>query len=292
MHSPRVGVGVGWGSAVWVKHTANASVDGQSREDEESVRLFYVGGGRTSEKPDAAPFTPPGPPLSLSRPRAAPRSREKHAACAQGPGSIPTGTPRRETRDKVSAWAPHNGKGPPRASHTCLTVSTPNTTPHQLQEAAHGTHRHSGDPEAGRSPLGEGNDATARPRAPDRQPGAFQGHHKGPCEARSRTRGDARHGGEGGLPPTLGRGRSRGTHTPKRRKRECPLRQRAPGPQRCHTKLRHGLGGRGGARPEAGTPAVPPTPPAGGGRSSEGPADRTRRADQFTMNGRPSSGAA
>lgn len=125
----------------------------------------------------------------------------------------------------------------------------------------------------GDSPLGEENDTTARPRASDRQPGVLQGHHRGPGEARSRTRRDAKHGSEGGLPPTLGRDRSQGTRQGgKARMPAASQRTQAP----PLTDTRRQQGGRPEVRLEA-APLPSPTPPAGGGGAARGPRQNERR---------------
>lgn len=125
----------------------------------------------------------------------------------------------------------------------------------------------------GDSPLGEENDTTARPRASDRQPGVLQGHHRGPGEARSRTRRDAKHGSEGGLPPLWG-GTARKAHA-KEAKRECLLRPKGPRPPPL-TDTRRQQGGRPEVRLEA-APLPSPTPPAGGGGAARGPRQNERR---------------
>lgn len=134
----------------------------------------------------------------------------------------------------------------------------------------------------GDSPLGEENDTTARPRASDRQPGVLQGHHRGPGEARSRTRRDAKHGSEGGLPPLWG-GTARKAHA-KEAKRECLLRPKGPRPPPL-TDTRRQQGGRPEVRLEA-APLPSPTPPAGGGGAARGPRQNERRGP--THHERPS----
>ena len=101
---------------------------------------------------------------------------------------------------------------PRRGEHTqCFSHRL--DPPHQ-RRATHGTHAH----HRGRGPeedtgLRE-NDTTARPQAPEGQPGALQGHHRGSNEARSHTHaGGARHGSGTAL-PTAGRA-ARGAHARK-----------------------------------------------------------------------------
>ena len=125
----------------------------------------------------------------------------------------------------------------------------------------------------GDSPLGEENDTTARPRASDRQPGVLQGHHRGPGEARSRTRRDAKHGSEGGL-PHFGEG-PLARHTPRRQSENACCVPKDPGPPPL-TDTRRQQGGRPEVRLEA-APLPSPTPPAGGGGAARGPRQNERR---------------
>lgn len=134
----------------------------------------------------------------------------------------------------------------------------------------------------------KGNDTTARPQAPERRPGALQGHHRGSNEARSRTRA----GGAAQQrysPPHRGEGRSRST----RREGEArasavsedprpPLTPPEAGDRRPKVRAR----GRNPA------PAFLPSPTARGKSQARGPADRPRRADTFPGNTCPSSGTA
>ncbi len=100
----------------------------------------------------------------------------------------------------------------------------------------------------------KGNDTTARPQAPEGQPGALQGHHRRPSKARSRaSRGAQRSGGTAPPPPTRGGPLAR--HTPRRRSESvCCVR----GPR---TRPRREAGG-GRPRVRAGDhyPCLPHTP--------------------------------
>lgn len=105
--------------------------------------------------------------------------------------------------------------------HASLTVSTPPREPLTGRTtAAAGTPR---------STLGEGNDTTARPRAPEGRPGALQGHHRGSNEARSRTGRGARRSGGTAPPHQRGEDRPRGQHA-EEAKRERLLRPRTTAP--------------------------------------------------------------
>lgn len=120
----------------------------------------------------------------------------------------------------------------------------------------------------------KGNDTTARPQAPERRPGALQGHHRGSNEARSRTRA----GGAAQQrysPPHRGEGRSRST----RREGEArasavsedprpPLTPPEAGDRRPKVRAR----GRNPA------PAFLPLPDGQGEKSGEGPRGQTEKS--------------
>lgn len=135
----------------------------------------------------------------------------------------------------------------------------------------------------------KGNDTTARPQAPERRPGALQGHHRGSNEARSRTRAGGR--SAAAVQPSPPRGGPLAEHTPGRRSESicCVRRPTAP------TDATRGGGQETegqGQRPQP-SPRLPPPPRRPGGKSqARGPADRPRRADTFPGNTCPSSGTA
>lgn len=124
----------------------------------------------------------------------------------------------------------------------------------------------------------------ARPRAPERErPGAHQGHHGRPGEARQR----APPGGQGTPPPHRGAGRAGSKRTGPggpRPSESCPLRQGIP--------KNPPEGGKSGIGPGSAPLNSTPGTRTRGGRRSEGPAGRARRAVPSTRNVRPSSGAA
>ena len=135
----------------------------------------------------------------------------------------------------------------------------------------------------------KGNDTTARPQAPERRPGALQGHHRGSNEARSRTRAGGR--SAAAVQPSPPRGGPLAEHTPGRRSESicCVRRPTAP------TDATRGGGQETegqGQRPQP-SPRLPPPPRRPGGKSqARGPAGRPRRADTFPGNTCPSSGTA
>ena len=138
-------------------------------------------------------------------------------SAAPRPNTIPpTAQPWEDDRDEAAPGPPPRGG---KQRHASLTVSTP------LKRATQGTHHRGGDP---RSTLGKGNDTTARPQAPEGQPGALQGHHRRPSKARSRaSRGAQRSGGT--APPTDAGRTAREAHA-KEAKRECLLCPRTTDP--------------------------------------------------------------
>ena len=121
----------------------------------------------------------------------------------------------------------------------------------------------------------KGNDTTARPQAPERRPGALQGHHRGSNEARSRTRAGGAQRSSGTALPTAGRA-ARGAHAGKA-KREHLLCQKTHGPHR--RPPRRGTGDRRSG-PEAATQPPPssPSPTARGEKSGEGPRGQTEKS--------------
>lgn len=106
--------------------------------------------------------------------------------------------------------------------------------------------------EGGGSCRERGTTLPARPQAPGRRPGALQGHHRGPGDARA---GAAR---RRGAPPRRGVGAARGTQPGG--KAECPLRRETPPPPtpREEQERQEGEVGPGPA------PRPLHTPPAGG----------------------------
>jgi hypothetical protein len=129
----------------------------------------------------------------------------------------------------------------------------------------------------------KGNDTTARPQAPERRPGALQGHHRGSNEARSRTRAGGGAAHQRYSPPHRGEGRSRST----RREGEArasavsedprpPLTPPEAGDRRPKVRAR----GRNPA------PAFLPLPDGQGGKVRRG-APRTDREEQTRSPGTP-----
>ena len=136
------------------------------------------------------------------------------------------------------------------------------------------------------------NDTTARPQAPEGQPGALQGHHRGSNEARSHTHaGGARHGSGTAL-PTAGRA-ARGAHARKAKQAHLLVSEDQRPPPDTPRRGDGRTEGQG-RRPHPNTPAFLTLPQRGarGERQARGPAGRPRRADTFTGNARPSSGTA
>jgi len=135
----------------------------------------------------------------------------------------------------------------------------------------------------------KGNDTTARPQAPERRPGALQGHHRGSNEARSRTRAGGR--SAAAVQPSPPRGGPLAEHTPGRRSESicCVRRPTAP------TDATRGGGQETegqGQRPQP-SPRLPP-PPRRPGRKSQprGPADSPRSAGGKARRGQSPEGPA
>ena len=169
--------------------------------------------------------------------------------------------------------------------HASPTASTPPPKESPLTGHTHTPPRWGPEEDTGV----KGNDTTARPQAPERRPGALQGHHRGSNEARSRTRAGGR--SAAAVQPSPPRGGPLAEHTPGRRSESicCVRRPTAP------TDATRGGGQETegqGQRPQP-SPRLPPPPRRPGGKSqARGPADRPRRADTFTGNTCPSSGTA
>ena len=138
--------------------------------------------------------------------------------------------------------------------------------------ATQGTHHRGGDP---RSTLGKGNDTTARPRAPEGQPGALQGHHRRPSKARSRASRGAQRSGGTAPPHRRGEDRSRGTRQGGEARVSAASEDHGPA-----RPVRQGAGDRGSG-PETTTPALPHTPSTGReGVKREARGPRTEREER------------
>ena len=117
-------------------------------------------------------------------------------------------------------------------------------------------------------------DTTARPQAPEGQPGALQGHHRGSNEARSPTHAGAR--GMAAAQPSPPRGGPLAGHTPGRRSKRICLCPKTKGPTR-HPKAgdRRPKVRAGGHTP---TPAFLTFPKGQGGKTGEGPRGQTEKS--------------
>lgn len=223
-------------------------------------------GGRTAapRRPAGARVAGPSPPRPLTRP-ALTRQRGGTGRALAGPGGA----------------LPRVGRG---ASHSTASAHTQRTP-------SGPTRRHrGGDRRRGR--WGWERHTTARPRAPEGQPGALQEHRKGPGRASARATPEraARRAG-GTAPPPPRRGAAREATTTRGESKGCLLRQRTPPtPAERHEADSGGGTARSGRVPH---PSASQRTAHRRGRETGGPprAGREERVP-FTMNGRPSPAAA
>lgn len=165
----------------------------------------------------------------------------------------------------------------------------PRPTPNELPQDPTRRHR-GGDRRRGR--WGWERHTTARPRAPEGQPGALQEHRKDPGRASARAtpeRAARRAGGTAPPPPRRGAAPRGDNH--KRRKRGVPAASEDPAdPRRTPRGRRRGRDSK--VRPGS-APQCLPTHRSQAGTRDRGPprAGREERVP-FTMNGRPSPAAA
>lgn len=156
----------------------------------------------------------------------------------------------------------------------------------ELPQGATRGHR-GGDRKRGR--RGRERHTTARPRAPEGQPGALQEHRKGPGGANARANPERAARRAGGTAP-----HRRGGGPPASRQ---PQEARARGARRVRGPRRPApRGGRQGRDSEVGPGsaplAFPSAPPAGGEERRGAPAGGARRTVPFATNVRPSPVAA
>lgn len=169
-----------------------------------------------------------GPPRSLTRlPRAPPS--EGDGRRAPKPLASPAAT-RGGATHSPAAPPPKGGRGD--RGRACLPLPGSTPSPHAPQGCTRPRRRPEEGGGGGR--WERGTTPPARLRAPERRPGALQGHHREPGDARA---GAAR---RGGTHPRRGVGAARGTQPGG--EAECPLRRETPSPPTPRERQRDEVG--------------------------------------------------
>lgn len=208
-------------------------------------------GGRTAapRRPAGARVAGPSPPQPLTRPAL---TRQRGARDVRSPDQAAP-FPAWEGRVSLNRLDPHSQRAPsgPTRGH------------------------HGGDRRRGR--WGRERHTTARPRAPERQPGALQEHRKGPGRASARAIPErAARRASGTAPPPPRRGAAHEATTTRGESEECLLRQRTPAdPRRTPRGRRRGRDSEVG--PGSAPQCLPTHRPQAGMGDGGNPAGGTRR---------------